>query len=313
MSFSNLTTKVAKAAGAVFGLALLATTAASAAEKLISSSGKVEALRNSAARSAMSPSYEGTGPLAAPTADTASEYARLSSYRGISMGGRSVIGADGRIRVTATTSTPWRKIALITFNTPQGGSICTGWFVNQNTVITAGHCVHRGFGGQSGFYNYLSYRVYPARNGSSRPFPTCTARDLFTNTTWAFNGTANYDYGAVKLNCSVGLQTGWFGYWSQSSSLVGTSAIVAGYPGDKVFGTMWMMAGSIGRETARRVFYRMDTYGGQSGSPVFRNRAGCGWCSMAIHAYGASGSPLMNGGTRITPNVVNFINQVKGL
>jgi glutamyl endopeptidase len=295
-----------KLAAATLGFALLATSAATAAEMIVSSDGTVEAAKNYAARSVFSPAYDGTGELSRATVDTADEYARLSKYRGISLGGRSVIGADGRTRVTGTTSSPYRKIALITFG---GGYICTGWLVNANTVVTAGHCVYDT--DTHAWYSRTSYRIYPGRNASTSPYGSCTAKALYSNSNWTSTGSPNYDFGAIKLNCTVGNTTGWFGYWWQSASLVGKAATVTGYPGDKAFGTMWKMSGSIGRNTTRQVSYTIDTYGGQSGSPVYQNKSGCGWCSMAIHAYGASGSPLMNSGTRITQSVYNFIGNVK--
>jgi glutamyl endopeptidase len=52
------------------------------------------------------------------------------------------------------------------------------------------------------------------------------------------------------------------------------------------------MEGSIKASQKQMVFYKMDTFGGQSGSPVFQpNRASCGGpCAMAIHSYGVGGT-----------------------
>jgi glutamyl endopeptidase len=304
---------IVKTAATALGFALLATTAAVAAEDIISSDGTVIKGSSAVPRITVSPSFEGTGARMAGSVDSASEFTRLSQAKGIELGGRSVIGADGRVRVTATTSSPYRKIAQIYFKETTGGGtfICTGWFVNKNTIVTAGHCVHQGSGGSAGFYPVSTYKIYPGKNGSSNPYGSCTAKSIWTNTGWAGGSGAQYDYGAIKLNCSIGTTTGWFGYFWQTATLVGKPATVTGYPGDKPTGTMWKMSGSIGRNTTRQVSYSMDTAGGQSGSPVYYNRSGCGWCSMAIHAYGASGSPLMNSGTRITSTVYNFINTIK--
>lgn len=75
---------------------------------------------------------------------------------------------------------------------------------------------------------------------------------------------------------------------------------------------MWTMSGSIGRQSATQLSYAMDTAGGQSGSPVYQNRATCnGPCGMAIHAYAATGNRPLNSGTRITKVVFDFINAVK--
>jgi glutamyl endopeptidase len=58
----------------------------------------------------------------------------------------------------------------------------------------------------------------------------------------------------------------------------------------------------------RRVFYQNDTFRGDSGAPVYYNRSGCGFCSMAVHAYGTYNGPPFstnNHGTRITQPVFN--------
>jgi glutamyl endopeptidase len=61
----------------------------------------------------------------------------------------------------------------------------------------------------------------------------------------------------------------------------------------------------------RRLYYANDTFGGNSGSPIFTRRAAdasrcAGWCVMAIHAYGLSAAypdNTYNHGTRITKEV----------
>jgi glutamyl endopeptidase len=74
------------------------------------------------------------------------------------------------------------------------------------------------------------------------------------------------------------------------------------------------MAGKVTVLQARRVFYKIDTFGGQSGSPVWRKiGTTCTVCGIAIHAYGVydPGAPAIylnnNHGTRITTPVFNNI------
>ena len=52
---------------------------------------------------------------------------------------------------------------------------------------------------------------------------------------------------------------------------------------------------------ARKVYYDVDTVGGQSGSAVYRIADGARY-AVAIHAYGGATS---NSGTRITSEVYN--------
>lgn len=196
--------------------------------------------------------------------------------------GGSIIGADSRTRVNPTTVYPARAIALVTFS----GGTCTGWFINKDTVATAGHCVHSGGSGGNWRSNV---RVYPGRNGSSSPYGSCTAKRLHSVTGWTGSKDETYDYGAIKLNCTIGNTVGWFGYFWQSASLNLLPATVAGYPDDKSL-QQWKSLGVIRVSQTRQVFYQNDSRPGQSGAPVYYNRSGCGQCSMAIHAYGLHGS-----------------------
>jgi len=229
------------------------------------------------------------------------------------VGTESIIGADTRKLVGNTKKFPYRAVVLITFNTSQGSSRCTGWMINKNTVATAGHCVHQGSGGGGGFYSTASYTVYPGRNGGSSPYGSCGATKLWTVLGWANSGKDDYDYGAIKLNCNVGNTVGWFGYFWQKASLKGRKEAISGYPGDKPL-TMWKSTGKITVSQKRRLFYKNDTLGGMSGSPVYYKRSGCGWCSMAIHAYGTYNGPPFsknNHGTRITKSVFRNLNRWK--
>ncbi|GIJ79286.1 glutamyl endopeptidase [Micromonospora phaseoli] len=235
-----------------------------------------------------------------------------------SVGIQSVIGTDNRVRVDPTTVFPARAIVQVVRTT--GGSTwgCTGWLYGPSIVATAGHCVHPGGGanggGGNGFYPRGDFQIIPGRNGASTPYGTCTATQLLSVTGWTQSGNETNDYGAIRLNCTAGNTTGWFGLWWQSATLNGTATTVSGYPCDKTFGQQWRHAGQTVQAThAQQVFYQNDTFGCQSGSPVYQTRAtGSSFCSgqcvMAIHAYGLHGSAphsTNNHGTRITESVFN--------
>jgi len=217
----------------------------------------------------------------------------------------SVIGTDGRVKVTATTSYPSRAIAylLVTWKNNAKGS-CTGWFIGKNTVATAGHCVFNRTAG-SGFGWAKSIVVYPGRNGASLPYGSTTAKGLYSVTGWTTSGSTSYDYGAIKTTVAKGNTVGWFGFsWQSSNSFPGTFT-VRGYPGDKPSATMWTMNGGITGVNTYRLWYQIDTFGGQSGSPLYK--PGCGtYCGVGIHTYGTSVSPFSgNSATRIRQAVFN--------
>jgi glutamyl endopeptidase len=222
-------------------------------------------------------------------------------------GRESVIGPDSRVRVSRTTTFPARAVAFITYTQPGVGNFrCTGWLINKNTVATAGHCVHSGGPGGSFVTNV---RVYPGRNGSSSPFGSCTARRLYTVVGWTNSSDERYDYGAIKLNCNIGQTTGWFGFTWQASTLNGQTSIINGYPGDKPL-AQWKSTDQVRVSQSQILFYRNDTFGGQSGAPVYNIRPGtsCSVCAITIHASGLHGlSPhsTHNHGPRITQTVFN--------
>lgn len=236
---------------------------------------------------------QGTGEQVTGSARTVSDENIPPAPQGDQVGIQSVIGTDSRYQITATTTFPYSAIAKITSSI--GG--CTGWFINANTVVTAGHCVHNG----SWATNVL---VYPGRNGSSTPYGSCGATRLFAVSGWTSSRSPEYDYAAIKLNCTVGSQTGFFGFRYSTTSLNGQPSYISGYPGDKPSGTQWRSDDSIRSTATRRLYYANDTYGGHSGSPVWNSQAGCSNCGIAIHAYGV-GSNGYNGGTRITQEVFN--------
>lgn len=225
-------------------------------------------------------------------------------------GAESVIGADGRRKITNTRRYPHRAIGLITFRQGSRNFICTGWLIGRNTVATAGHCLHSG--GRNGRWS-TNVRFFPGRNGSATPYGSCSARRLYSVNGWVNSRRDDYDYGAIKLNCNVGNRTGWLGWWWQSASLKNQRLTVQGYPGDKGGTTQWYMNDKVRVSQSRRVYYAADTAGGQSGGPVYQYRGNSakwckGYCGMAIHAYGRYGSypnSAFNHGTRINKAVSN--------
>lgn len=229
-------------------------------------------------------------------------------------GQETVIGADTRVRVNPTTVLPYKQIGLLTFNQPGGSFICTAWLIGKNTVATAGHCVYGDGTGVGPRQWSTNVKFYAGRNGALSPYGVCSARTLYSVAGWTGGaGDERYDYGAVKLNCTVGNTVGWFGFWWQAASLTGLVETISGYPGDKPFGQQWRSSNFpiVATET-RQVFYKNDTAGGMSGAPVFqpaRVGAFCtGRCAFAIHAYGlhnGGNHQFNNHGSRIVQAVFN--------
>ncbi|MET0884501.1 MAG: hypothetical protein ABWZ13_10145, partial [Acidimicrobiales bacterium] len=182
-----------------------------------------------------------------------------------------------------------------------------------------GHCVHPGGTSDPGGW-YTDHEFTPGENGpGNRPFGSCGATELWTLPGWYDAQSEYQDLGIIQLDCEVGNETGWFGYFSRPGpkALNGLVTHLRGYPGDKPFGTMWTDRKQVRVTQADMVFYRNDTFGGQSGSPVFQWGPYCaGPCAMAIHGYGVGhgGTPhqVNNHGVRISTAREALIASVAG-
>jgi glutamyl endopeptidase len=219
----------------------------------------------------------------------------------------SVIGADGRVWLRErTTVYPNAAIGRLDFRQSGGTYWCTGTLIDADTVLTAGHCVHDGLTDADGWST--SVRFTPGAEGNRAPFGSCRSRELLTLPDWYEEGREYQDLGLVQLDCTIGDTVGWFGYRGAEGvrGLSGVRIHVRGYPGDKAWSSLWTMADRVRVSQREMAFYAADTYGGQSGSPVFTANAcngAVGPCIVAVHAYGAHSGGAharFNHGPRLT-------------
>jgi glutamyl endopeptidase len=220
----------------------------------------------------------------------------------------AVIGNDDRDQLTQTDQYPWRAIASLRITARDGSLwIGTAWFISPRTLATAGHCIFiKGSGNPNRDGWVSSIDVVPGRNGFLKPLGTLKAKTFWSVRGWTEKGDQNFDYGAIILDEPFGVNTGWFGYGvHEDSKLVGVQAHVTGYPGDKPSGTLWHHSLPIASVGAPKVFYAIDTAGGQSGAAVYLLENGLP-IAVAVHAYGGS---VSNSGTRITSAVYQNFRQ----
>lgn len=225
----------------------------------------------------------------------------------------SVIGDDERIQINNTDRYPWRVHASLLVTARDGSRyLGTAFFIGPRILATAGHNLffHGSNPDRRGWAR--SIQVMPGRNGANLPYGSATSSRFFSVRGWTESQDPDYDYGAIILDAdeALGNQTGWIGYATYGdSTLRSVTGNLSGYPADKGGDEQWYMARRINSVSSHRVFYDIDTHGGQSGSAVYRIRDGSRY-AFGIHAYGVGARPL-NSATRITKSVFDNLSSWK--
>lgn len=209
-----------------------------------------------------------------------------------------VIGDDDRTVVPDTRLPPWRFTCALRIKSGSGRRyVGTGWFIGPKTLVTAGHCVY--IHDEGGWVE--SIEVIPALNGASRPFGSAVARSFRAVAEWTDHRNSDFDYGAIILDTPLGARTGWFGFAAlEEARLFSVDINISGYPADREQASrQFFHARKITRASSRKLYYEVDTYGGQSGSATFLN-LNSERVAVGIHTTGASTG---NSGTLINREV----------
>lgn len=220
----------------------------------------------------------------------------------------AVIGTDDRVRVTKERMrmNPWRQICALRIVSQTGRTfVGTGWFIAPGVLATAGHCVFlQDEGGWA-----KSIRAIPAKYGSDEPFGILTSQRFASVDGWVKQRQRDFDYGVIFLDDKgVGTEVGNFAVAAISmSALKGTAAQIAGYPADRDRAEFqFFHARPLIDVTGTQLIYDIDTFGGQSGSPVWQETVENGLIAVGIHTTGGVSS---NSGTRITDDIMDNLIQ----
>jgi len=138
---------------------------------------------------------------------------------------------DGRVKITSTSSYPWRTHTKVFMEWPDnpgkyGG--CSGAIVDGFHVLTAGHCVHsQDHGGWA-----LSVIVVPGYNCGYKPYYEAYSTYLRSYNGWTEDENPEHDWALITLDRNIGNYIGWMGRvtagtgWYEDRIFHG-----AGYPG----------------------------------------------------------------------------------
>lgn len=214
---------------------------------------------------------------------------------------------DRRTEVSNPTAAPWRMICSLLITAADGEEyVGTGWIAGPRLIITAGHCLFE--------KNWLKgwatkINVYPGRSSTSNGDTFFSSTHFKAPEKWVGECDENFDYGAIILTEDIGLSYGHF-----SSSTFGDADLmnhminISGYPATKLGETQLHHENRVNSVSPTKIYYDVDTEGGQSGSPIWIYEEGSNNpVVIGVHSYGAGNAAAGNSGVRITEEIIKFI------
>lgn len=211
-------------------------------------------------------------------------------------------------RVPDTTRTPWRSICHLQIQFASGSGSGTGWFVDNRTIITAGHnLLHPKVGWASG----IAVRPGLNRGGAGLDIGAyAVAGNVHPQWEASAGKSRPHDIGYLKLaDPSIGNFVGAFGLRVLSDDELTFGDLIvhsSGYPSTKPRGTQWVDASRLNGFSDAFVFYRLDTIGGNSGAPIFATFANGQRLVIACHTHGTA-DRSSNAGLRVTDEIFDMI------
>ncbi|KAI0441904.1 ATP synthase F1 [Xylaria telfairii] len=172
--------------------------------------------------------------------------------------------------------------------------VATGWLVAPDIVVTAGHCAFdwsHGLGRLTKVKAYIGYKGHADLSGTEAQWGTAVA----TTVPWCSGiGNEPSDISIIKLSSPFNIATSNLFRWTQTPvSQDGADLGVVGYPADimengergaRMYEMFTSTTYNLANSEQHMLQYKIDTYGGNSGSPVFNSKDSL--TAIGVHVLG---------------------------
>lgn len=225
----------------------------------------------------------------------------------------SIIGKDDRVKITSTTSAPYRFIGAIeAFTNDKILGAGTGFLVSPKLVLTSARYVYDVTKDEYATAASFAPGLTSTANGNVvYPYGYANVKAIHIPTPYkeSTKGDANYrkyDYALIELDRSIGNTTGYFGYRVNAVTYPNSVSVnVTGYDTDNYLhkgnGTGTMQSNNY------LMNYTLDTSARTAGAPVYKSENGQ-YYAIGLHIGAGNG---YNFGRLITDRILNAINKYK--